>query len=175
MEKSALLVIDMQIGAVKLENPKFYKIDELIVRLKGLIERARKQKLPIIYAQHHNQEGFLSYGSDEWGLIPEIGPKQEDLIIHKSTPDIFLNTPLYEELQNKGIKNLVICGIQTADCVDTSCRIAFSLGYKVVLVKNGHTTFDSSILKAEQIIEHHNHIIGTWFGKVIDAESINFK
>lgn len=40
MEKSPLLVIDMQIGAVRLENPKFYKIDELIVRLKGLIERA---------------------------------------------------------------------------------------------------------------------------------------
>ena len=165
----------MQIGAIKLENPKFHKIDELIVRLKGIIERARIKKLPIIYAQHHNKEGFLSYGSDEWELIPEIGPKPGDLIIHKSTPDVFLNTSLHEELQHKGIENLVVCGIQTADCVDTSCRIAFSHGYKVVLVKNGHTTFDSPVLKAEQIIEHHNHTIGTWFGKVIDAENINFK
>lgn len=174
MEKSALLVIDMQFGAVELENPEFYKINELVVRLKKLIKRARAGKLPVIFAQHHNQEGFLRYGSDEWKLIPEIGYEEGDLIIHKSTPDVFLNTSLHEKLQSKGIKRLVVCGIQTADCVDTSCRIAYSLGYKVVLVKDGHTTFDSPILNAEQIIAHHNHTIGTWFGKVIEAENICF-
>lgn len=128
MEKSALLVIDMQVGAVTLENPEFYKICELVVRLKGLIAKARKQSVPVIYAQHHTQEGFLRYGSDEWRLIPEIGPEPGDLVIHKSTPDVFLNTPLQQELQSKGVERLVICGIQTADCVDTSCRMAYSLG-----------------------------------------------
>lgn len=164
----------MQCGAVWMESPKFYKIEELIVRLQELVSKARACKIPVFYAQHHNTEGFLAYGSEEWKLIPEIGPTQEEIVIHKSTPDVFLNTSLHEELQSRGIDSLVVCGIQTADCVDTSCRRAFSLGYKVTLVKDGHTTFDSSILTAEQIIRHHNHTMETWFADVVDAESIKF-
>lgn len=174
MENSALLIIDMQVGAAQMVYPKFYLMDELIARLKEVVDKARKKEVPIFYAQHHNPTGFPSYGSKEWQLIPEIGARQQDTIIHKSTPDVFLNTGLHESLQEKKIKRLIVAGIQTADCVDTSCRRAFSLGYKVTLLKDGHTTFDSPHLRAAQIIAHHNQIIESWFGEVVEAGSINF-
>ena len=172
MESSALLIIDMQVGAAQINHPKFYLMDELIVRLEQVIERARNKELPIFYAQHHNLNGFPSYGSKEWQLIPEIGPKYQDIIIHKSSPDVFLNTNLHEKLQERKVERLIIAGIQTADCIDTTCRRAFSLGYKVTLIKDGHTTFDSQHLKAEQIIAHHNQIIEKWFGEVVEADKL---
>ena len=136
-----------------------------------------------IYVQHHNLNGFPQYGSTEWELIPQIAPKIEDIIIHKRTPDIFLDTNLHQQLldtnlhqqlEEQKVERVVIGGIQSADCVDTSCRRAFSLGYDVVLIKDGHTTFDNQNLKAEQIIAHHNQIIENWFGKVIESDRIDF-
>ncbi len=174
MKKSALLIIDMQVGAAQMKNPAFYRMDELIRRLKGVIDKAREKGIPLFYAQHHNPNGFPAYGSNEWQLIPEIGPQKGDMVIHKSTPDVFLNTTLHEQLQSAKIEQLVIGGIQTADCVDTTCRRAYSLGYEVILLKDGHTTFDTPTLKAEQVIAHHNQIIQNWFGKLIESEKVEF-
>lgn len=174
MKSTALLIIDMQKGAAEMTKPKFHGMDNLIIRLEKLISRAREKGCPIFYAQHHNPNGFPKYGSSEWELITQIGPKNSDTVIHKTTPDIFYETNLHEKLQNQGIRKLIIGGIQTADCVDTTCRRAFSLNYEVVLIKDGHTTFDNSYLKAEQIIRHHNQIIENWFGSVVDSENILF-
>lgn len=164
----------MQVGAAAMIEPKFYAMDSVIGKLEKLLRKARFQGVPIYYAQHHNPNGFPQYGSAEWELIPQIAPKNEDTIIHKTTPDIFLNTNLHQQLEEQKINRVVIGGIQSADCVDTSCRRAFSLGYDVVLIKDGHTTFDNQILKAKQIIAHHNQIIENWFGKVIETEQIVF-
>ena len=50
--------------------------------------------------------------------------------------------------------------MQTEYCVDTSCRAAADLGYKVVLVRDGHSTFDNGVLTAEKIVAHHNRTLG---------------
>jgi hypothetical protein len=44
----------------------------------------------------------------------------------------------------------------------------------MILLKDGHTTFDTPILKAEQITTYHNGIIQSWFGEVVETEKINF-
>ena len=174
MKNTALLIIDMQVGAAEMTEPKFYRMQELIDRLAKVIATARSKGVPVFYAQHHNPNGFPAFGSPEWQLIPQLGPQEQDTVIHKTTPDVFLNTSLHKALQAKNIAQLVIGGIQTADCIDTSCRRAFSLGYKVTLIKDGHTTFDSRHLRADQIIAHHNEVIGNWFGEVVEANAIQF-
>ena len=171
---TALLIIDMQVGAAQWKTPPFYQMNELVGRLKRVIDKAREKGVPVFYAQHHNPAGFATYNSPEWELIPEIRPREGDMIIHKTTPDVFLGTTLHEQLQSLGIERLVISGIQTADCVDTTCRRAFSLGYRVVLLSDGHTTFDSPVLTAPQIIAHHNYTIGNWFGELAESGQFVF-
>jgi nicotinamidase-related amidase len=174
MESTALLIIDMQVGAAELKNPAFYQMDALIARLQNLLGKAREKGIPIYYARHHNPGGFPEYGSHAWQILPQLAPQEGDSIVDKSTPDVFLHTPLHAQLQHHQIERLVIGGIQTADCIDTTCRRASSLGYQVLLLKDGHTTFDTPVLKAEQIIAHHNSIIQNWFGEVVETEKINF-
>jgi nicotinamidase-related amidase len=174
MENTALLIIDMQVVAAEMTTPAFYQINEVTKRLRNILEKARHKNILVYYARHHNPNGFPAYGSREWQIIPELCPQEGDVIIDKSTPDVFLHTLLHEHLQHNHVKKLVIGGIQTADCVDTTCRRAFSLGYNVVLVKDGHTTFDTPYLTAPQIVAHHNQIIQHWFGEVAEAEHITF-
>jgi nicotinamidase-related amidase len=55
-----------------------------------------------------------------------------------------------------------VTGCMTEYCVDTACRHATTLGFDVTLVSDGHTTLDNDLLKAEQIIAHHNRTLN-WF------------
>jgi len=67
----------------------------------------------------------------------------------------------------------VLAGIQSEICVDTTCRRAFSMNYKVTLAGDSHSTWDSKNLKAQQIIDHHNQVL-RWFAEVKEARSIEF-
>lgn len=100
--------------------------------------------------QHNAPTGKpLEYGTKGWEIHPEIAPKVGDIIIQKTTPDSFFKTTLEEELKKQGIEHLVIAGIQSEVCVDTTCRRAFSLNYKVTLVSDAHSTWDSKKFLAQ--------------------------
>ncbi|MFX1517847.1 MAG: isochorismatase family protein, partial [Promethearchaeota archaeon] len=90
-------------------------------------------------------------------------PHKRDLVIQKSTPDAFHDTSLKSELGSREIKEIIITGLQTEYCIDTTCRRAFSLNFEVTLVEDAHSTWDSDLLTAKQIISHHNAVLGGWF------------
>ena len=73
------------------------------------------------------------------------------------------------------IKKLIIAGIQTELCVDTTCRQACSLEYDVTLVKDAHSTWDRELLTAPQIIAHHNALLSDWFVTTKDERDILFE
>ncbi|MGD6874260.1 cysteine hydrolase family protein [Sutcliffiella horikoshii] len=171
--KEALLVIDVQNGMFQ-EGNVVYKGDRLLHSLKNLITQARSYKTPIFYIQHNAPAGKpLEYGTKGWEFHPEITPKAQDVIIQKTTPDSFFQTNLDEELKKQGIKHLIIAGIQTEACVDTTVRRAFSMEYKVTLASDTHTTWDSQDITAQQIINHHNEVL-RWFADVCPSKDITF-
>ena len=175
--ETALLIIDVQnVFFDKYSSDYAYHVDEILNRIKGMISRARKAGVPVIYIQHDEDEGFpLEPGKPGWQINPEIAPTKEDLIIHKRTPDSFYGTSLQAELETRGIRRLIIAGFQTEWCIDTTVRRAYSLEYDVTVVEDAHSTCDTMILKAPQIIAHHNSIFGGRFAKLKKAEDIDFK
>ncbi|MEL3971678.1 cysteine hydrolase family protein [Rossellomorea oryzaecorticis] len=171
---SALIIIDVQKGMF-IKGAAVYKGEELISTLKTLIEKARSTDTPVFYVQHNAPAGKpLEVGKEGWEIHDEIKPRPGDPIIQKETPNSFLHTKLEEELNERGIKHIHIAGIQTEACVDTTCRSAFSKGYKVTLISDAHSTWDSGDLTAEQIIGHHNGVL-RWFADVYPSEEIEFE
>lgn len=171
--KKALLVIDVQNGMFQ-EGNVVYKGDSLLKNLKALIAQARSSETPIFYIQHNGPAGHpLEYRKRGWEIHPEIIPNNQDVIIQKTTPDSFFNTSLDDELKKQGIEHLIIAGIQTEACVDTTCRIAFSMEYKVTLASDTHSTWDSEDITAQQIINHHNGVL-RWFADISPSQDITF-
>jgi nicotinamidase-related amidase len=169
--RKALLVIDVQVGMFDNVAPVFQ--GELLLKKIGfLISKARTENIPIIYIQHNARAGKpLEQGKPGWVIHPQIAPSIHDVRIQKDTPDSFHRTTLQQELESRSITELIITGIQTELCVDTTCRRAFSLGYKVKLVGDAHSTWNSSTLLASQIIEHHNHSL-LWFAEVTNSQDV---
>lgn len=59
-------------------------------------------------------------------------------------------------------------------CVDSACRGAVVLGYRVVLVSDGHTTYDTPVIPADRIIAHHNRLLGCAFAELVEADQVSF-
>jgi nicotinamidase-related amidase len=175
MNQTALLIIDMQTGNFSEPNP-IYKGNELLSKVKKLIDKARSTQALIVYVQNNGAKGDPDeYGTSGWEVHPAITPVQNDVTIQKNAPDAFHETSLQNELESRSIKKLVITGLQTEYCIDTTCRRAFSLGYEVTLVKDGHSTWDSPDLTAQQIIDHHNRVLSGFFASLKNETDIEFQ
>ncbi|MBB6452559.1 nicotinamidase-related amidase [Salirhabdus euzebyi] len=169
----ALVIIDVQNGMFQESNVVFKGL-ELLQHLNVFIKKARTSNTSIFYVQHNGPSGKpLEFGTEGWEIHSKVMPKKEDTIIQKTTPDSFLHTTLNEELKKQGIDHLILTGIQTEACVDTTCRRAFSLGYEVTLVSDLHSTWSSEDITAQQIINHHNRVL-RWFANVQGSDEIRF-
>ncbi len=163
MNELALLVIDIQIGNFTEPDP-IYRGKELISKISQLIVQMRAIQVLIIYIQNNGGKGDPDEpGTPGWVIHPSIVPKEGDIIIQKSSPDAFHKTSLKNELKSSKITEVIIAGLQSEYCIDTTCRRAFSLGYKVTLVEDAHSTWDSQLLTAQQIIDHHGDVLGSCF------------
>ncbi|MDR1387903.1 MAG: isochorismatase family protein [Propionibacteriaceae bacterium] len=76
-------------------------------------------------------------------LKPLVEPDRADLLVTKSVNSAFLGQPdLHAWLTQRGVRDLVICGIQTNWCVETTARMAGNLGYRTAVALDATRTFD---------------------------------
>ena len=167
---SALLVIDLQRGMFSQEQAP-HDGEAVLARVAGLLGRARERGLPVLHVRHDGGPGDpLERGTEGWDIHPAVAPRGEEPVIDKDRCSAFDGTDLHERLSSRGIDRLIVAGMQTEFCIDTNCRAAHALGYSVVLVRDGHTTFDTPSLTAAQVVEHHTRILH-WGGFVELAEA----
>ena len=174
VDKTALVIIDVQNGLFTIKDFTIHHEDVLIKNIQSLIKKARKANVQIFYIQHNDTKGKrLETNTENWKIRLEITPRSEDIVIQKYNSDSFMNTSLDEELNKRGITRLVIAGLATPMCIDTTVRSAVTHGYKVILIQDAHSTIDSEVLKASQIIAHHNDIL-RWFSDLKKADEFEF-
>jgi nicotinamidase-related amidase len=173
-DRTALLVIDVQLCNFE-ESPPVHRGSDLLSKIRTLVTQARAVGVPIIYVQHCGPEGAIDQpGTPGWQIRPAIAPVEGDAMVQKCHPDAFQDTSPQRELETGGIERLIITGIQTEYCIDTTCRRAYSLNYDVMLVRDAHSTWDTDLLTAPQIVAHHNQVLGGWFAKLNEVSEIEF-
>jgi nicotinamidase-related amidase len=176
---TALLIIDVQ-SALCSGEYEVLESRRVINRINQVSGLARQAKLPVVVIQHEESGSQMSHGAAGWKLDPDLQVQPEDVYIRKTTPDSFHNTNLLAVLEAKGIKQLVICGLQSEFCVDSTVRRALAMGYPVTLVADGHSTISNSVLSAAQIVAHQNDTLSKMdsFGprvRVLPATDLRFE
>ena len=142
--KEALLIIDVQNdyfpgGANELVRP--YEAEK---RIQELIAESRISSRPVIYIRHINppDDYFFLEGTEGAEISERIRPDKGDRIIVKRYPNSFLETELDAYLKSLQIDTLIVCGMMTHMCVDTTVRAAMDYGYRVKLVADACATMD---------------------------------
>jgi nicotinamidase-related amidase len=132
------MVIDVQNGTVGAAHER----DAVIANINSLVDKAREERVPIVWVQHTDEE--LVVGSEAWEYVPELSRKDSEPLVHKSYLDSFEATDLEEVLAKAGVGRLVVTGAQTDACIRSTIHGAFARGYDVTLVGDAHTTEDMS-------------------------------
>lgn len=150
-----LLVIDMQNAWLNRDTPRFDQ-QGVILRINQAARHIREQGGHVIFIQHCDTDAIP--GEDGWQLDAGLVVFEGDRRIDKTACDAFADTVLFDLLLERDAKTLVIAGLATEFCVDTTVRAAISMGFDVIALSDAHTTGDRTHLSAEQIIEHHNWV-----------------
>jgi len=171
--KTALLLIDIQQAMFGPEEI-CHAPERLVDTVGTLLDSARSGGVPVFHVRHCESEGPFEPGSTGWHTHSGVAPRASEPVIEKWASSSFYKTDLDTRLREADIGRLVIAGLQTEYCIDTACRVAQSLGYDVTLVGDGHSTFDSPVLSAAQIIAHHNKVLSGIVAEVVPAGEVRF-
>jgi len=141
INQSALLVIDAQ-DSFK-ATPPWERRNNLDFEknVAALIEAYRTAGLPIVYFLHTDSDEGFSSGSPFFKLMDFIHPRADEPVFTKNTRNCFTSTPLGPYLLERGVRRVIITGIQMEQCCETTARVAADLGYAVDFVTEGTMTF----------------------------------
>ncbi|WP_431081516.1 cysteine hydrolase family protein [Pseudomonas thivervalensis] len=170
----ALLILDMQMGLFHGPD-KPWAGEALLDTLNTLLSKARSAGAPVFLARHVGPPGSpIEPGSPLTQLVPQLLLTGNEVVFEKNRPNAFATTDLAGQLKARGAEGVVIAGMKTQYCVDSTCRAARDLGFDAVLIAEGHTCSDTPALSAQEIIAHHNATLAGPFCRVVRAEDWHF-
>lgn len=158
--KAALVVVDVQVGVMR----DAWEASRVIGNVSRAVERARAQRVPVIWVQHSDQE--LLKDSAEWQWVPELVPAEDEPSIHKQFNSSFEQTSLQSELAGLGVTHIVLAGAATSWCIRATVYGALERGYDLTLLSDAHTTetmqFEGGAkIEAADVVEELN-IVMQW-------------
>jgi len=179
LTRPALIVIDVQKG---FDNSEFWgPRDNLIceTNIANLLEHWRIREWPLVFVQHKsdNPESPLASGSPG-GEFKDLITGAPDLLVHKKVNSSFYGTPdLDAWLRAERIGQVLICGITTNHCCETTARMAGNLGYETYFAIDATHTFDrshpdGSIVSAATLSMVTSTNLDGEFATVIDTASL---
>ncbi|MDR3684999.1 MAG: cysteine hydrolase family protein, partial [Geothrix sp.] len=141
----ALLLIDLQNdyfpgGAMELVGSP-----EAGLRAGTLLQAFRRAGRPIVHIQHlaaRPGATFFLPGTPGAEIHPSAAPLPGEIVFQKHFPNSFRDTPLLEHLRGLEITQLVLAGMMTHMCIDTTVRAAFDLGFQCQLAGDACATRD---------------------------------
>ena len=188
LTKCALLVIDLQDEFVKPGWTPYWvpEATRQIPRVKKLIEHCRAKSIPVIYTVFSKTNNYfdrplsgkympnrytdLDY--DQSGIFVEgkvwheIAPRENEIVIHKSSYGAFYDTPLETILRQLGKDTIIICGTLTNYCCGATARQGYERSFKVVFGSDVTATDDPAMQETEL------KILRKGFAKVMTSEEV---
>jgi nicotinamidase-related amidase len=158
-KKSCLLVVDMQKFFLDPKSPTFAPGGLAILpNISKLLHAFRKKKLPVIYTAHVHKSKDMDGGILGWwwqGMImentkdaqihPELAPLPEEKIIYKHRYSAFYNTDLETVLRCLRVTDLVVSGVMTNLCCESTARDAYFRDHRVFFLMDATGTINEEL------------------------------
>jgi nicotinamidase-related amidase len=178
--QSALLVIDVQDSFkanaarwARRSNPAFEK------NVAALVALYREAGLPVIFFLHTDPDEGFATDSPYFKLMDFLEPQPGEPVLVKNTRNVFTSTTLAERLLESGVRRLVVTGISTEQCCETSTRVAADLGYAVDFVMEATRTFPipnpdrpGEELGVDEIHERTEYVLKGRFARIATVSSL---
>lgn len=175
---AALLIIDVQQG---FDDPFWGRRNNPLAEehIVHLLEAWRAQQWPIIHVQHQSRSvnSPLHPAKPGYALKAQVQPLPGETLITKQVNSAFIGTSLEMLLRQRQITTLVVTGLTTNHCVETTVRMAGNLGFQTYLVGDATATFDrmgpdGKLHRAEDIYTISLTSIHGEFAQVVTTDEV---
>ena len=178
IEHSALLVVDAQDSFKagprwsRRSNPDFER------NVDALIRGFRDASLPVIFILHTDDDPGFQKNSPEFKLMDFIKRREDEPLLVKNTRNSFTSTDLQKRLEKLGVTRVVVTGIQTEQCAETTTRVAADLGYDADFVTEATMTFPirnrqtGEELSCADIIHRTEFVLRDRFARIATVEEL---
>lgn len=175
----ALILIDIQNdyfagGKMPLEGA-----DAAADNAAHLLAAFRARGWPIVHIQHlSTRPGATFFLPDTEGvqIHASVAPRAGELVLQKNYPNSFRATALEATLREQGVTELVLAGMMTHMCVDTTVRAAFDLGFRNELAHDACATralrFGDRDVAAADVHASFIAALGGLFAKTLSARDL---
>ncbi|MGW4895897.1 cysteine hydrolase family protein [Kitasatospora sp. NPDC004240] len=139
---SALVVIDVQESFRRLDNWATVSDPKIAEKVDRLVRDARAKGHLVVWVLHHEPDTGNPFDPASGHVRPIEGlePAAGEPVLAKTSHNAFTTTNLQQQLTQRGIGEVVICGIRTEQCCETTARVASDLGYRVVFAIDATAT-----------------------------------
>ncbi|WP_102261356.1 cysteine hydrolase family protein [Mesobacillus jeotgali] len=145
-----------------------------------LIRHWREMGRPIIFVQHISENKssfFFSDKKEDIEFMDFIQPLEEEIVITKSVNSAFIGTDLHQILVDMNSEHIVITGLTTNHCVETTTRMAGNYGFNPILITDATATFDRKGINGEAYEAELIHAmtmanLNGEFAVIMDTESL---
>jgi Amidases related to nicotinamidase len=182
MQNTALLLIDIQDDYFEGGKNPLYNPEAALVNVQKALSLFRALGLPVIHVQHVNlREGAAFFLPDTEGVrIHEaLTPQEGEYLVVKHAPSSFYQTGLDEILEWNHITSIVVCGMMSHMCIDTTVRAAKDYGLAVTLLEDACTTKDlvwnGEVLPAEIVHKTFMAALNGMFANVIETRELTIE
>jgi nicotinamidase-related amidase len=174
MDRIALIVVDVQRG---FDDAEFFGSRNNTAceeNVRALIAAWRGSHQPIVFVRHH-EDGTPLRSDQAGGEFKDVVEGRPDLLVTKTVHSAFHGTPdLHDWLGKHEIDKLVICGIATNVCCETTARVGSDLGYEVRFAIDATHTFDQDdhdggTVTADELARVTASNLDPEFGRVLTA------
>jgi nicotinamidase-related amidase len=143
LQNTALILIDVQKG---FDDPVWGRRNnpDAEMNIATLLHKWRQTGRPIVHIQHcsRHPQSPLHASSPGNEIQDLVRPQGDEPVLQKQVNSAFIGTDLEERLRRDGITTLIITGLTTNHCVETTTRMAGNLGFDVYFVSDATATFD---------------------------------
>ncbi|MFT5714496.1 MAG: nicotinamidase-related amidase [Flavobacterium sp.] len=160
--KTALVIIDIQNDYFPGGTMELASADDTAAKAASVLSYFRKEEMPVIHVQHIAlQEGatFFLPNTEGAEIHKSMTPLKTEKVITKNFPNSFRDTELLDYLKENNISKLILCGMMTDVCVDSTTRAAMDYGFENTIITDAVTTknreFNGKVLLAEQVTESY--------------------
>lgn len=174
-QQTGLIIIDIQNNYFKGGAPELFEPERAALKAKEVLDYFRKHNMPVFHVKHlfklDLDEGKKQVLLD---FHKYVEPIDGEIVIEKHYPNAFLKTNLHTLLEKANIKKLVIVGMMSHMCIDTTTRAAQDYGYEVILLEDACTTKDlitkNGMVAASIVHDVYMASLNGTFGKVMTVD-----
>lgn len=179
-ESSALLVLDLQAYFLDESSHAFIpSAPAILPGVNALIRSYSTRGLPVITTRHLNTRDDAGLMATWWhdlineeSPLGELDPRLEwgnAVEVRKTRYDAFHDSPLEELLRQRAVRQVVICGVMTHLCCETTARSAFMRGFEVFFTVDGTATYNEAFHRASLLNLAHGFATPVLIGDILAA------